>query len=82
MASLEDYPFEIRRMAPDEGTGYWINFPDFNTCISDGETVEEAIINGRDALQCAIDTLEDLGWPVPAPDSHRGSYANQSTQAA
>ncbi|MEO5347955.1 MAG: type II toxin-antitoxin system HicB family antitoxin [Magnetococcus sp. YQC-9] len=61
MLNLADYPFEIRPLTPDEGSGYLISFTDFNECISDGESVEEAIENGMDALKGVIETLEELG---------------------
>jgi antitoxin HicB len=69
MRNLDDYPFEIRPLPTDEGGGFLISYPDFSTCISDGETVEEAIVNGRDALITAIAALEENGFPVPAPGS-------------
>jgi len=69
MRNLDDYPFEIRPLTPDEGGGFLISYPDFNTCMSDGETVEEAIANGRDALAGMIEALEAWGQPVPAPNS-------------
>ncbi|MBF0295019.1 MAG: type II toxin-antitoxin system HicB family antitoxin [Magnetococcales bacterium] len=59
MHNLDDYPFEIRPMRPDEGTGFLITFTDFNECFSDGATVEEAIENGRDALKTAILALNE-----------------------
>jgi antitoxin HicB len=59
------YPFEIKPLTEEEGGGYLISFPDFNECISDGETPEEAIKNGFDALQETIDTLETMGFPIP-----------------
>ena len=37
------YPFEIRQLSEEEGGGYLISFPDLPGCISDGETIEEAI---------------------------------------
>lgn len=64
MPKLEDYPFEIRPMTPDEGTGYLIIFTEFNECFSDGQTVEETIENGMDALKTALFALEDTGLPV------------------
>jgi antitoxin HicB len=67
--NLDDYPFEIRPLTPAEGGGFLISYPDFSECISDGETVEEAIANGREALAGMIATLESLGHPVPAPNS-------------
>ncbi|MBF0164454.1 MAG: toxin-antitoxin system HicB family antitoxin [Magnetococcales bacterium] len=75
MRNLEDYPFEIRPLSPDEGSGYLISFTDFNECISDGESVEEAIANGMDALKGMIETLDELGMPVPAPLS--GGYSGK-----
>ncbi len=69
MPNLSEYPFEIRPLTEDEGSGFLINFPDFNECFSDGETVAEAIENGMDALNGAIQTMEELGIPVPLPRS-------------
>jgi len=66
---LEDYPFEIRPLTTAEGGGFLISYPDFSECISDGETVEEAIANGRDALAGMIAALKALGFPIPAPNS-------------
>jgi len=69
MRNLDDYPFEIRPLTDDEGGGYLISYPDFTTCISDGETIEEAIANGREALAGMIEALEAWGHPVPAPNT-------------
>ncbi|MCL2830281.1 MAG: type II toxin-antitoxin system HicB family antitoxin [Betaproteobacteria bacterium] len=69
MRNLDDYPFEIRPLTEEEGGGFLISYPDFNVCISDGETIEEAISNGRDALQGTINALEESGHSIPAPNS-------------
>ena len=74
MAKLNDYPFEVRPLAADEGSGYLISFPDFAECISDGETVGEAVANGRDALKATIAALKAMKLPVPAPNG--GSVAS------
>lgn len=78
MHDLKQYPFEIRPLAEDEGGGYLISFPDFSECISDGETPEEAIANGLDALQETIIALESLNLPVPEPGG--GSYSGKFVQ--
>lgn len=67
MQKLDSYPFEIRPLTQEDGGGYSITFPDFNGCMSDGDTVEEAIANGRDALVAVIETLKEMGHPVPEP---------------
>lgn len=69
MRDLSKYPFEIRPLSEEEGGGFLISFPDFQECVSDGETEEDAMANGRDALAETIAALEDLGHPVPEPFS-------------
>ena len=41
-----EYRFTVRPMTAEEGGGYLIEFPDLPGCMSDGETIEEAIANG------------------------------------
>jgi len=69
MSKLTDYPFEIRPLLPEDGGGFLISFPDFSDCISDGETVEEAVKNGKQALKATIAALKAKELPVPAPNS-------------
>jgi antitoxin HicB len=69
MTKLTDYPFEVRPLATEDGGGYLISFPDFAECISDGETVDEAIENGRDALKATVAAMKSKKLPVPAPNS-------------
>ena len=76
MRDLSQYPFEIRPLSPEDGGGLLIPFPDFSECISDGETPEDAIRNGFDALGETIAALESLNMPVPEPGSG-GSYSGR-----
>ena len=71
-----DYPFVVRRLGNEEGGGYLVEFPDLPGCMSDGETTEEAIANGREAMLSWIEVATDLGRPVPLPDS-AGHYSGQ-----
>ena len=57
MKELE-YPFITSALPKEEGGGYLIEFPDLPGCISDGETIEEAIENGKDAIVCWIETAK------------------------
>lgn len=68
MSTFTDFPFEIRPLSPEEGGGYLISYPDFSECISDGETVEEALKNGKDALQATMAALKAKELPIPAPN--------------
>jgi antitoxin HicB len=69
MKKLIDYPFEIKLLSHEDGGGFLISYPDFAECISDGETVSEAIANGADALQATIAALRANKLPVPQPGS-------------
>jgi len=66
------YPFEayghiVAPLSADDGGGYMITFPDLPGCMSDGETLEESLVNGRDAFNCWVAAQVDLGRVIPAP---------------
>lgn len=65
--SSTDYPFAIRPLSESEGGGYLIEFPDLPGCMSDGETIEEAIANGEDAKRSWIAAMKQAGRPIPPP---------------
>lgn len=65
--NLDKYQFTVRPLSKAEGGGYLIEFPDIPGCMSDGETVEEAIANGREALRDCIAVLREAGRAVPKP---------------
>ena len=52
----------------DDGT-FSVYVPDLPGCISTGRTREEAIESIREAIVGHIQTLRDLGEPVPPPRS-------------
>jgi antitoxin HicB len=66
------YPFDayahiVRPLTDDEGGGFLITFPDLPGCMSDGETIEDAIANGRDAFLGWVAIQADLKREVPKP---------------
>jgi antitoxin HicB len=63
------YPFTVRPLSTDEGGGFLVTFPDLPGCISDGETPEEAVRNGQDALKGYLEVLKEFGDPVPKAGS-------------
>jgi antitoxin HicB len=71
---ISEYPFIIRHLSNEEGAGYLIEFPDLPGCMSDGETINEAITNGQDAIQIWIETAKKMNRPIPSP----GELENQS----
>ena len=68
MIALE-YPFITSVLLEAEGGGYLIEYPDLPGCMSDGETIQEAIENGRDAVRSWIEAAKTHGGEIPAPGS-------------
>jgi len=44
---------------------YGISFPDFPGCIAGGETVDEALRRGRDALDFHVESMMEVGEALP-----------------
>ena len=63
----DTYQFTVRPLSKEEGGGYLVEYPDIPGCMSDGETVEEAIANGREALRDCIDVFRESGRKLPKP---------------
>ncbi len=58
-------------LIPDlEDGGYTVEVPSLPGCISEGDTVEEALENIRDAIFGYIQLLEEDGLPVPSENEH------------
>jgi antitoxin HicB len=49
---------------PDEG-GYTVRVPALTGLTTEGDTLEEAIANARDAIGLWISTAEQHGEPIP-----------------
>jgi predicted RNase H-like HicB family nuclease/uncharacterized protein (DUF1778 family) len=44
---------------------YGISFPDFPGCVSGGASVDEALRRGRDALDFHVESMMEVGEPLP-----------------
>jgi antitoxin HicB len=64
---FEDYAIEIRPLKKDEGGGFLVTFPDLPGCMADGKSMEEAIIEGKDAFSCWMDAQKEWGREYPQP---------------
>ncbi len=75
---MHDLPrFEVRPLDEAEGGGYLIEFPEFPGCMADGETPGEAMREGADALKSYLETLRQLGRPVPSGGAAFGGQWRQ-----
>lgn len=62
------YPTQITEISVEDGGGYMIDVPLLKGCISDGETVEEALNNIRDAKIEWFAYMLENNLPIPEPD--------------
>ncbi len=67
---FEDYLFNLSPIPEDEGGGYVVTFPDLPGCIADGDTVEEAIAEARDAFAAWMAAVQEDKEKIPIP-KHR-----------
>ena len=85
---FEDYPIEIAPLPKDEGGGYLVTVPDLPGCIADGDTIESAVAEARDAFEAwARAEREDAGT-LPAPGTayekssrKEGAYETATNEA-
>lgn len=66
---IEDVPyrFTVRPLTESEGGGHLVEFPELPGCMSDGDTVEQAIVNGIDAMRGWTLAMRAEGHPIPQP---------------
>lgn len=60
-----DYPVEIRPLSDDDGGGFIAIVPDLPGCMSDGETMDEALHEVVDAIESWISVAKEFGDPIP-----------------
>lgn len=64
------YPAIIKHTTDDKAFPngvYEVSFPDLPTCFTFGNTLQEAFINGQDALNLILWGLEDDKKVIPSP---------------
>lgn len=62
---IVEYPAII---TPAEEGGYLVDFPDFDGgAFTEGETLEEALINAAEVLNLVLEERLEAGKPIPTP---------------
>ncbi|BAY91957.1 MULTISPECIES: type II toxin-antitoxin system HicB family antitoxin [unclassified Tolypothrix] len=52
-------------LTPQPEGGFTVTSPLLPELVTEGDTVEEALTNVRDALTAVVEAYEDLGRPLP-----------------
>ncbi len=50
-----------------EEDGYWVEFPDLHGCVTEGNTIEEAMSMAQEALGLWLVSQMEMGNELPAP---------------
>ena len=66
----------------DDDPGFGISFPDFPGCVSDGDTVDDALRRGAEALSFHVEGMLADGEPIPRPRSLHDIKADDSRRAS
>jgi predicted RNase H-like HicB family nuclease len=67
---MENRRYTIILYPDTEEGGYTVVVPALPGCITQGETIEDAIAMGKDAIQLYVETLLAEGLPVPEEQEH------------
>jgi predicted RNase H-like HicB family nuclease len=52
-------------LIPDETGGYTVEVPSLPGCISEGDTLDEALANIKEAIELYIEVLREDGKDIP-----------------
>ncbi len=67
---MSRYEYTIILHPDTEDGGYTVTVPALPGCVTQGETLEEAITMAKDAIRLHIETLIDEGEPIPEEHEH------------
>ena len=67
---MSEYTYTIILEPDPEEGGYTVTVPALPGCVTQGETIEEAIVMAKDAIRLFIETLMAQGQLVPQEHEH------------
>jgi antitoxin HicB len=65
---MKTWDFKVL-LEPDQEGGYVVVCPSLPGCYSQGETVQEALANIREAIELCLEDLQELGEKIPDPSN-------------
>jgi len=64
---MKVYDFKVLLEPDEEAGGYVVTCPSLPGCYSQGDTIEEALANIREAIELCLEDMVALGQAVPDP---------------
>jgi len=62
------YAVVLKPTSHEDEVGYSVTVPALPGCLTEGDTVEEALLNAKEAIQAYVMSLKDRGLPIPPSD--------------
>lgn len=63
---MKVYDFKVV-LEPDETGGYVVTCPSLSGCYSQGDTVDEALANIKEAIELCLEDMRAQGEEIPDP---------------
>ena len=51
----------------NDADGFWLEFPDFDCCVTQGDSIEELTRNAAEVLELYIESMVEHGDIIPLP---------------
>ncbi|MCF6095676.1 type II toxin-antitoxin system HicB family antitoxin [Thermovorax subterraneus] len=71
MSENYKYGLKISVLTEEDGGGFFVEVPDLPGCMADGDTLEEAIKNAKEAIESWIEAAKAEGRPIPEPTFYK-----------
>lgn len=55
-----------------EDSHFWVEFPDFDYCVTQGESLQEAKQMAKDALTAVLKSMDSRNIPIPKASALQG----------
>ncbi len=59
----------------DEDNKFIVTIPEFSGCVTHGDTYEEAVKNGQEAIEVCVEAEQISGRPLPRPQTYPHTHA-------
>lgn len=63
--SSEKISYRILLHKEPEG-GFTVTVPSLQGCVTFGDTIDEALVKAKEAIELYVETLEEEGQPIPS----------------
>ena len=64
---MEDIHYSMVIQWDEDDRIFVVNVPELPGCMTHGKTYEEAVKQGKEAIEGWLNVAKELHWPIPAP---------------